>query len=420
MSNTATFPTETPKISTSIRKIKKNFYFRTRVAGKEKLIRLTATTEKNADLEAAKYKALVAANSIEELAAMVAAVKKITLPHIAITWETALHRFAASVTRPRCGEKQLNAHIKYILEFSDFAKEQHIKTVNNITADLAARYFESLTCNPRSFNVRLKTMRLFFRVLCPDTPSPFRDIRLQPEIPKSKKNFTESELMAVFDAVDHSYPLSLLHREEMSLLFRILAYTGIRFKDACLITWDRFVDGWIDLTPYKTMKSNHPISIPQHPEIAKRLPPGVHTGYVMPQVAARYKHCESAININACRVVWWALEKEHRTYIQCGKHYPCRPDPIDGYGMHSFRHAFASFCATAGVPLGVVQELLGHNSVSITRIYARFSDSAKLAILALPGGDETPETAKLREWIRKQVMTIPEEKLKKIAKFLQP
>ena len=200
MSNTATFPTETPKISTSIRKIKKNFYFRTRVAGKEKLIRLTATTEKNADLEAAKYKALVAANSIDELAAMVAAVKKITLPHIAITWETALHRFAASVTRPRCGEKQLNAHMKYILEFSDFAKEQHIKTVNNITADLAARYFESLTCNPRSFNVRLKTMRLFFRVLCPDTPSPFRDIRLQPEIPKSKKNFTESELLSIFEA----------------------------------------------------------------------------------------------------------------------------------------------------------------------------------------------------------------------------
>ena len=116
MSNTATFPTETPKISTSIRKIKKNFYFRTRVAGKEKLIRLTATTEKNADLEAAKYKALVAANSIDELAAMVAAVKKITLPH------------------------------------------------------------------------------------SPDSPSPFRDIRLQPEISKSQKNFTESELLSIFEA----------------------------------------------------------------------------------------------------------------------------------------------------------------------------------------------------------------------------
>ena len=98
MSNTATFPTETPKISTSIRKIKKNFYFRTRVAGKEKLIRLTATTEKNADLEAAKYKALVAANSIDELAAMVAAVKKITLPHIAITWK----RFTINTSHKTC------------------------------------------------------------------------------------------------------------------------------------------------------------------------------------------------------------------------------------------------------------------------------------------------------------------------------
>ena len=55
------------------------------------------------------------------------------------------------------------------------------------------------------------------------------------------------------------------------------------------------------------------------------------------------------------------------------------------YGAHSFRHSFVSFCASAGVPLAVVQQIVGHGSPAMTEHYFNASRDAKqAAIEALP------------------------------------
>ena len=64
------------------------------------------------------------------------------------------------------------------------------------------------------------------------------------------------------------------------------------------------------------------------------------------------------------------------------------------YGAHSFRHSFVSFCASAGVPLAVVQQIVGHGSPAMTEHYFNASHEAKqAAIEALPdmGADAPPE-----------------------------
>ena len=45
-----------------------------------------------------------------------------------------------------------------------------------------------------------------------------------------------------------------------------------------------------------------------------------------------------------------------------------------GYSLHSLRHTFATDMLNAGLRLEVLQQLLGHQSVEITRRYARMSD----------------------------------------------
>ena len=54
-------------------------------------------------------------------------------------------------------------------------------------------------------------------------------------------------------------------------------------------------------------------------------------------------------------------------------------------GFHSFRHTFVSLCANAGVPLAVVQAIVGHTNAAMTSHYFHVSDDAlKSAVAALP------------------------------------
>lgn len=48
-----------------------------------------------------------------------------------------------------------------------------------------------------------------------------------------------------------------------------------------------------------------------------------------------------------------------------------------GYSLHSLRHTFATDMLNAGLRLEVLQQLLGHRSIEVTRRYARLSDSTR-------------------------------------------
>ena len=53
--------------------------------------------------------------------------------------------------------------------------------------------------------------------------------------------------------------------------------------------------------------------------------------------------------------------------------------------FHSLRHTFVSFAANAGVPLHIVQSIVGHESTAMTRHYYHESvDALKCAVNAIP------------------------------------
>jgi hypothetical protein len=63
----------------------------------------------------------------------------------------------------------------------------------------------------------------------------------------------------------------------------------------------------------------------------------------------------------------------------------------DGYkkralvSFHSLRHTFVSLAANAGVPMALVQSIVGHSTVDMTRHYFHESESALVsAVAALP------------------------------------
>lgn len=64
-------------------------------------------------------------------------------------------------------------------------------------------------------------------------------------------------------------------------------------------------------------------------------------------------------------------------------------EKVEGYsravsrkGMHAFRHTFCSFAGTCGVPLNVVQSMVGHLSPRMTELYSRHvTEAAKAAYM---------------------------------------
>jgi integrase len=48
-----------------------------------------------------------------------------------------------------------------------------------------------------------------------------------------------------------------------------------------------------------------------------------------------------------------------------------------GYTLHCMRHTFATDLLNAGMRLECLQQLLGHSSIEVTRIYARLSDATR-------------------------------------------
>ncbi len=371
----------------------KYFYIRFQSNGKSKFTRLKSSTREAAELEASKYNATAEARSAEEFALFIARARKVIEESEAIGLQDAFEAFRGSALRPACGTEQMARHKAHWLEFIS-ALPPSIKKTGDITAGLVENFFSALDYSARSFNARLKSLRLIWRILERDRPNPFKDIPLKKEIPAAKKEFDRETLQAVFRAVDGEYPLKVFHRDEMRVLFRVLAYTGMRLKDGCLLNWKSVGRDYIVVIPEKTKvrTGGRPVKVPIHPELAAVLPKRS-SGPVLPVLARAYESGRSNVIKPALRVIDWAvvkwrMENGELKIKKRSKHASgvARPERQKEYGLHSFRHGFITFCAEAGVPLDQVKDIVGQHSVAVTRIYVHYSEETrKKVIAALPG-----------------------------------
>jgi integrase/recombinase XerD len=89
---------------------------------------------------------------------------------------------------------------------------------------------------------------------------------------------------------------------------------------------------------------------------------------------------------------WLAIRGKEEKFIFCGHHGPLCYSAArtrfmhyikkarlehKGYTVHSCRHTFASELLNAGMRLEVLQQLLGHQDIEVTRRYARLTDKTR-------------------------------------------
>ena len=362
----------------------KSWYWRVRVNGQEITRRLQAKNDEEVELERRRLSTIADSRTVEEVALFAGRAREIIKQKTAISLNESFEVFKKSSSRKPCGEDTLARHRRIWELFTGFVKKRRpgIVNVSELTIEDAEAWAQSIDTaddekvrerdrlHARGFNGYLCTVRLISRILKRHgMESIFEHVRRKSGPVESKKDFTPPLLLLVFDSVDRSYPLSIPFRSEMQILFRIAAYTGLRLKCCCLLRWED-IDlkaRIMKLTPYKTVNSsNIEVIIPIAPELLAWLPtpPASMTGYVLPNVAARYLANPSGVDQTCLWIIWYAV----------GPVTPegQRPKKVKGYGFHSFRHTFVSFCLNAGVPIEIVQAIVGHKSVIVTRIYAHY------------------------------------------------
>ena len=261
-----------------------------------------------------------------------------------------------------------------------------------------AEYLRALRINhtASTYNNRVCVLREVCRTLSEQAgvdEDPWRGVRLLPDDSHTRREFTFDELMRIVQEADRTRGNA---EGEWRLLFLIGIYTGLRLGDCCClhareINLER---GIIQVIPRKVKKhlKGRPVTIPLHDELATALGHvAQRDGYVLPTIASWY------LGDDRWRVGDGLARIFKAAGIRTSVHIEGRRTATPDATFHSLRHTFVSFAANAGVPLTVVQSIVGHTSSAMTRHYYHENEVVlRKAVEAVPALSKKDESSPVK------------------------
>ena len=329
--------------------------------------------------------------------------------------------FKSSKRRKDCGDRTLSGYESQYETFANWMKKTYPKVteLRKVTA-AEADAFSSYLLTSYSANTHNKYITLLayvWKVLKEPariTDNPWGQIVKKSVTMHVRRELTVEELTRVCGKLEG----------EMRLLFALGIYTGLRLGDCATMEWGKIdlARGFLQTNPHKTSKTL--VRIPLHPTLAgmlSEIPSNEHTGFVLKEIAETYLHNSSILTHRIKKAFTRAGIK---TTAKCKDGKNARVD----VGFHSLRHTFVSLSANAGVPLTVVQAIVGHTNPMMTRHYFHASDDAlKGAVAALPDVIEAtgnpaqlppPAEKDKLSTVRDIIATLADAELVELAQFV--
>lgn len=293
--------------------------------------------------------------------------------------------YESSPDRRELGVNTLSSKYRIWTNFTHYIRKSFpdLVELREITRPIIERYLACLRQNHASttYNNRVCVLREIFRTL--EEPAgiaidPWAGVRFKPDDCHSRRSLTCDEVARLISAASR---MGVEWRE----LFEIGVYTGMRLGDCCRLEWKNvdLTRGIIQIIPHKTAKFAHgrPVTIPIHPILQrefKRTQAEKRTGPIIKEIRELYFSRRARLSY-CLKQIFKAAGIATSVKIE-GRKWRA-PEAT----FHSLRHTFVSIAANAGVPLHVVQSIVGHGSTAMTRhYYHENEDALRRAVIAIP------------------------------------
>lgn len=275
--------------------------------------------------------------------------------------------------------------------------------------------------SPSTVNRSLEELRAIFASIARDAnlvENPFDEIFPVAETTEQREAFTEKELEMILASAP---PF-------IRAIFIVGIFTAFREGDIATLQWSDvlFDRGIIRRKLLKTATSSGaivevPIMPPLHDFLMKQI--GKDGEFVLPEHAKMYMENPTGISYRVKRFL-------EELGIQTTKQVAGRTRAISIRDVHSLRHTFCYFAGIAGIPLVVVQSIVGHMTPEMTEHYTAHADlnakrekmTAMLPNFAALMGEtrRTALTEQLRIRLTKAIQGADFETLKRIEGLLIP
>ena len=202
--------------------------------------------------------------------------------------------------------------------------------------------------SPKTYNQELLIFRRFFNY-CIEVEwlnsNPFKLVKSLKQKPKPERYyFSKKELEKIFK----QFP-------QYSDIYNILLKTGIRFTDAYSLTPENIQGSYLSI---QMKKNDEYLKIPLHQDVLCILAPRMNNKFIFPEL------------------------QSERQQVKCRKSMQSifKPEFVrkNNINLHTFRHTYAHNMLNKGVPKEVLQNLLGHKSITTTEIYANWFKAQQL------------------------------------------
>lgn len=258
-------------------------------------------------------------------------------------------------------KKHAEAYISHLRAHGRFYKQITFKnsTKKGKTESKYANKCEQLA--PSTLNRFHKTIREVFGLLKEDAglaANPFATIPMLSEDQESREAFTEKELELIMQKAP----------EFIRSIFLVGFFTALREGDIATLRWSDVL--WEhNIIRRKLDKTGVIVEIPIMPPLENflRQQEGLDPEYVLPEHARMYRENPSGIPYR----VKGFLES---IGIQTTRNIPGRSRAVSIKDVHSLRHTFCFFAGVAGIPLVVVQSIVGHMTPEMTTHYTAHAD----------------------------------------------
>ena len=311
------------------------------------------------------------------------------------------------------------AYIQYIRENGRFNK---VVSYSGSVITKTRSYHLKSDLSAKTINTYQQVLSEVFQLLARDAgivENPFAQIPMLAKEAESREAFTEEELLRIRDNLD----------DFTGPLFTIAIATALREGDICTLKWSD-IDVRRDTITKRMRKTGNLVEIPILPPLKAyldqlrekgALAPEKYRDYVLPVHAEMYLSNPSGVSYR----IKAFLEK------QCGIATTKIPDgrsrAVSVKDLHSCRHTFCYYAGLYGIPLSIVQSIVGHMTPEMTKHYsAHASMEAKREkmkqlpeFMMLTGVVTTSAEETEREELAAIVNRLPIEKVRELLKELR-